>query len=194
MICPVLFVGACATFEEPAPTINPQVRERAQKKESSGIRVSAAVVGTKEAREIFGIDLFQKNIQAVWLEIENSADRPLILLPTGMDPEYFSPLEVAYAYHKTLATEANAAIDEHLLTLNFPIRSPILPGSNMSGYVFTNRSKGMKVIDVDLLGRNFSQNFTFFAPNPDYAGGGGATHRCAHGSDVFGPGTENRGE
>jgi len=173
MICPVLFVGACATFEKPATTINPQVRERALTKESSGIRVSAAVVGTKEAREIFGIDLFQKNIQAVWLEIENSADRPLILLPTGMDPEYFSPLEVAYAYHKTLATEANAAIDEHLLTLNFPIRSPILPGSNMSGYVFTNRSKGMKVIDVDLLGRNFSQNFTFFASNPDYAGGEG---------------------
>ena len=167
MICPVLFVGACATFEKPATTINPQVRERALTKESSGIRVSAAVVGAKEAREIFGIDIFQKNIQAVWLEIENSADRPLILLPTGMDPEYFSPLEVAYAYHKTLATEANAAIDEHLLTLNFPIRSPILPGSNMSGYVFTNRTKGMKVIDVDLLGRNFSQNFTFFAPNPD---------------------------
>jgi hypothetical protein len=167
MICPVLFVGACATFEKPAHTINPQVRERAQKKESSGIRVSTAVVGAKEAREIFGVDLLQKNIQAVWLEIENSTDRPLILMPTGMDPEYFSPLEVAYAYHKTLATEANAAIDEHLLTLNFPIRSPILPGSNMSGYVFTNRSKGMKVIDVDLLGRNFSQNFTFFAPDPD---------------------------
>ena len=172
MICPVLFVGACATFEKPASTINPQVRERAQKKESSGIRVSAAVVDSKEAREIFGIDLFQKNIQAVWLEIENNADRPLILLPTGMDPEYFAPLEVAYAYHKTLAADANAAIDEHLLTLNFPIRSPILPGSNMSGYVFTNRTNGMKVVDVDLLGRNFSKNFTFFAPDPDREGEG----------------------
>ncbi|MBW2202445.1 MAG: LssY C-terminal domain-containing protein [Deltaproteobacteria bacterium] len=166
-ICLVLFVGACATFKKPVTTINAQVRERALKKESSGILVSAAVVGTEEPRAIFGIDLSQKNIQAVWLEIENNTDRPLILLPIALDPEYFAPLEVAYAYHKKFAAAANAAMGEHLLTLNFPIRSPILPGSRRSGYIFTNRSKGVKVVDVDLLGRNFSQNFTFFAPNPD---------------------------
>jgi hypothetical protein len=160
-------VGAYATFEKPAITIDSQVRERALTKENNGIRVSAAVVGTQEERKIFGIDLLQKNVQAVWLKIENNSDHPLILLPTAMDPEYFAPLEVAYAYHKTLASDANAAIDEHLLTLNFPIRSPILPGSIKSGYVFTNRTKGMKVIDVDLLGHNFSQNFTFFVPDPD---------------------------
>jgi len=167
MICLALFVGACATFEKPVTTINEQVHERALTKESSGIRVSAAVVGSEEAREIFGIDLFQKNIQAVWLEIENNTDHPLILLPTALDPEYFAPLEVAYAYHKTHTVDAITAIGDYLLTLNFPIRSPILPGSSMSGYVFTNWTKGMKVINVDLLGRNFSQNFSFLAPNPD---------------------------
>ena len=167
MICLTLFVEACATFDIPVTTINEQVRKRALTKQSSGIRVSAAVVGTKEAREIFGIDLSRNDIQAVWLQIENSTDRPLILLPTALDPEYFAPLEVAYAYHRTLAADAKAALDKHLLALNFPIRSPILPDSSMSGYVFTNRAKGMKVVDVDLLGRNFSQNFTFFAPNPD---------------------------
>jgi hypothetical protein len=166
-ICLAIFVGACATFEKPATTINSQVCERALTKESSGIRVSTAVVGTEEAREIFGIDLFQKNIQAVWLEIENNTDRPLILLPTSMDPDYFSPLEVAYAYHEIRAPDVNAAIDEHLQTLNFPIRSPILPGSKFSGYVFTNQTIGMKVINVELLGRNFSRNFTFFVPDPD---------------------------
>ena len=186
MICLTLFVGACAlskvTFEKPATTINEQVHERALTKESSGIRVSAAVVGTEEAKEIFGIDLFQKNIQAVWLEIENNTDRPLILLPTALDPEYFAPLEVAYAYHKTHTADANAAIGDHLLALNFPIRSPILPGSSMSGYVFTNRTKGMKVIDVDVLGRNFSQNFTFFAPNPD---GGEGQHTLSRMETMF---------
>jgi hypothetical protein len=167
MICLTLFVGACATFEKPVTTINEQVRERALTKESSGVRVSTAVVGTKEARAIFGIDLLQNNIQAVWLEIENNTNHTLILLPTSLDPDYFAPLEVAYAYHEIRASDVNAAVDEHLQTLNFPIRSPILPGSSLSGYVFTNRTKGMKVIDVDLLGRNFSQNFTFFAPDPN---------------------------
>jgi hypothetical protein len=163
----VFFTGACATFKKPTSTVDTQVRERALREENNGIVVSTAVVGSTEEKEIFGIDLSQKNIQAVWLEIENNTDRPLILLPIALDPEYFAPLEVAYAYHKTFAANANAAMDEHLLNLNFPIRSPIFPGSKKSGYIFTNRSKGMKVIDVDLLGRNFSKNFTFFAPDPD---------------------------
>ena len=115
-ICLALFMGACATFKKPATTINSQVRERALKKESSGILVSAAVVATEEEKAIFGIDLSQKNIQAVWLEIENNADRPLILLPIALDPEYFAPMEVAYAYHKTFAAAANAAMDEHLMS------------------------------------------------------------------------------
>jgi len=167
IICLTHLLWACTTFEKPVTTFNEQIRERALTKESSGVRVSAAVVGTEEARAIFGIDLLQNNIQAVWLEIENNTNRTLILLPTSLDPDYFAPLEVAYAYHKTYASDVNAAIDEHLQTLNFPIRSPISPGSSLAGYVFTNRTKGMKVIDVDLLGRNFSQDFTFFAPDPD---------------------------
>ena len=103
----------------------------------------------------------------MWLEIENNTDRPLILLPTAIDPEYFAPLEVAFAYHKSFAADANAALDEHLLKLNFPIRSLIVPGSQASGYIFTNWSEQVKAIDVDLMGDNFSQNFTFFAPNPN---------------------------
>jgi hypothetical protein len=167
MICLVLFMNACATFKKPAAINEAPIHERALTKENSGIRVSAAVVGDQEARQIFGIDLTRKKIQAVWLEVENNADRPLVLLPTAIDPEYFAPLEVAFAYHKSFAADANAALDAHLLNLNFPIRNLIQPGLHTSGYIFTNWSKGMKVIDVDLLGDDFSQNFTFFTPNPD---------------------------
>jgi hypothetical protein len=166
-----LFMDSCATFKKPATINEAPVHERALTEESNGIRVSAAVVGDQEARQIFGVDLVQKNIQAVWLEVGNNAGRQLLLLPTAIDPEYFSPLEVAFAYHKAFATDANAALDEYLLNLNFPIRNPIVPGSRASGYIFTNWSKGMKVIDVDLLSHDFSQNFTFFASNPDLTQG-----------------------
>jgi hypothetical protein len=74
---------------------------------------------------------------------------------------------VSFAYHKAFAVDANAALDAHFLKLNFPIRSLIQPGSRVSGYIFTNWTKGVKVIDVDLIGDDFSQNFTFFAPSPD---------------------------
>jgi hypothetical protein len=162
-----LFVNACATFKKPDSFNEAPIQERAQTKESNGIRASAALVGDEEARQIFGIDLPQKNIQALWLAIENNTDRPLILLPTAIDPEYYAPLEVAFAYHKAFAADANAALDEHLLKLNFPIRSLILPGSQASGYVFTSWSERVKAIDVDLVGNGFSQNFTFFTPNPN---------------------------
>ena len=168
MIWLALFMNACASFNKPVTIDEAPIHERALTKESNGIRASVAVVGDQEARQIFGIDLSKKNIQAVWLEIENHTNRPLILLPTAIDPAYFAPLEVTFAYHKAFASDANAALDEHLLNLNFPIRSLIEPGSRASGYIFTNWSKRMKVIDVDLVGDNFSRNFTFFALNPDF--------------------------
>jgi len=166
---PLVYGGTNAddTLKKPAATSEAPIQERALTKKNNGIRTSAAVVGDKEAEEIFGIDLAKKKIQAVWLEIENNADRPILLLPTSIDPEYFAPLEVSFAYHKSFSKDENAALDQHLLTLNFPIRSRIVPGSTASGYIFANWSKGIKVIDVDLIGRNYSQNFTFFAFRPD---------------------------
>lgn len=166
-----LLMNACTTFKKPATINEAPVQERALTKESNGIRVSAAVVGHEEARQIFGIDLTRMKVQAVWIEIENNSDRSLLLLPTAIDPNYFAPLEVAFAYHKAFAADANAALNEHLLNLNFPIRSLIQPESRASGYIFTNWKKGMKVIDIDLLGHDFSQNFTLFALNPDITQG-----------------------
>jgi hypothetical protein len=167
LIGSALFMNACATFKKPATINETPVHERALTTEINGIRVSASVLGDEEARQIFGIDLARKKIQAVWVEVENNADRPIILLPIAIDPDYFAPLEVAFAYHKAFATEANTALNEHLLNLNFPIRNPVVQGSRASGYIFTNWEKNMKVIDVDLIGHNFSQNFSFFADNPD---------------------------
>ena len=162
-----LAMAGCATFQAPASLQEIALRERALTKEENGIRVSTAVVGDQEALEIFGIDLARKQIQAVWVAVENNSRSQLVLLPTAIDPEYYAPLEVAYAYHKGFAKQAKTALNEHLLNLNFPIRSDIFPGSQVDGYIFTSWKKGMKVIDIDLLGNGFSQNFTFFASNPD---------------------------
>jgi len=166
-ICLALLVNACATFNKPAVVNEAPIQDRAQTKEADGIRVSTALVGDEEARQIFGIDLSKKDIQALWLAIENNSDRPLILLPTAIDPEYYAPLEVAFTYHRAFASDANRMLDDHLLKLNFPVRSTILPGTRASGYIFTSRSEQVKALDVDLVGNDFSRNFTFFAPNPN---------------------------
>jgi len=159
-ICLALLVNACATFKKPAAVNEAPIQGRAQTKEANGIRVSTALVGDEQARQIFGIDLSKKDIQALWLAIENNTDQPILLLPTAIDPDYYAPLEVAFAYHKAFASDANKMLDEHLLKLNFPVRSLILPGTQASGYVFTSRTESVKALDVDLVGGDFSQNFT----------------------------------
>jgi hypothetical protein len=115
-----LFVNACATFKEAG--INEAAGPGADKGKQRDSGITAVLV-TKEARQIFGIDLPVKNIQAVWLA--RSKTTPIVdnLAADGHRPEYFAPLEVAFAYHKSFAADANAALDEHLLKLNFPIRN-----------------------------------------------------------------------
>ena len=167
MICLCLLLTACATFKQPVTIDEVSVKQRALTKESGGVRASVSLVGDEEARRIFGIDLREMSIQALWLAIENGSDRSMLLLPTAIDSEYFAPLEVAFAYHKLFAAAANKALDEHLMKLNFPIRSLILPGTRAAGYIFISRSEQVKSIDIDLLGDGFSRNFTFFVPNPN---------------------------
>ena len=167
MVGLALIFNACATFNKPAAINEAPIKGRAQTKQANGIRVSTALVGDAEARQIFGIDLSKKDIQALWLAVENDSDNAFLLLPTAIDPEYYAPLEVAFAYHKSFASETNAALDEHLLKLNFPTRKLILPGSRATGYVFTRRTELVKALDIDLVGDGFNQNFTFFATNPN---------------------------
>jgi hypothetical protein len=166
-ICLAFMMNACATFKPPAAINEAPIQGRAQTKEANGVRVSTALVSDEEARSVFEIDLSKKEVQALWLGIENNTDRPLLLLPTAIDPDYYAPLEVAFGFHKSFATASNKALDEHLLKLNFPVRSLILPGTQASGYVFIGWSERMKALDIDLLGDDFNQNFTFFAPNPN---------------------------
>ena len=54
--------------------------ERAQTKTDGKVRVTVAVPSAEESRQIFGFPLAGKNVQPVWLEVENSSD-PGFFLP-----------------------------------------------------------------------------------------------------------------
>jgi hypothetical protein len=160
----VLFSGCATTFTAPAPFNDVALRERAVSVTKDGIHVSAAVPSVEESRAIFGVDLVKKKIQPLWLEIENTTDHRFWFLPTGLDSEYFSPLEVAFGFHKKFSSKANLAIDEHLEALNFSQR--IDPGSKVSGFVYTNVDEGLKVVNVDLLGNRRAKNVALLVPTP----------------------------
>ena len=162
----VMIIMACAaTFERPGLFDGTSLRKRAQTIEEDGIRVSATVPNLEESRAIFGIDLEKKGVQSLWLEIENNKNRQILFLPTGLDPEYFSPREVSFGFHRSFSKSTNKQIDEHIESLGF--RNIINPHSTSSGFVFTNSDEGSKFVTVDLIGREWNKSFTLIVPTPD---------------------------
>jgi hypothetical protein len=138
------------------------LRQRAVIKVDGGIRVSAAVPTVEESRSIFGVDLNENGIQPLWLEIKNGSDRLVYLLPTGLDPEYFAPLEVAFLYKGSVADYG--ALGEHLQALNFDTRSPIFPGAEVAGFVYTNLADPTMVAEVDLISQQWSTSIPLLVP------------------------------
>lgn len=162
----LLLTAACAApFERPAPVGLGPLRARAVTKVADGVRVSAAVASADESRAIFGIDLKQRDVQPLWLEVENGSEHRFHLLRTGLDPEYFAPLEVAFLYEGSFDDQGDATLGEHLEALSFDSRSLILPGETESGFVFINGTNP-SMVDVDLVGQEWSRRISLVVPVP----------------------------
>ncbi len=155
-------LGGCAgNFEQPAPTDVAGLRAHAVSKSEHGFRVSATIPDPQESMAIFGVDLAANGIQPLWLEIDNNTDRLVAFLPTGLDPEYFSPLEVAFSFH-SFSGVANREVDAHFETLGF--EEQIAPHSRSSGFIYTNLDKGVKIVNIDLVGRHWSRSLALLVP------------------------------
>jgi hypothetical protein len=85
----VLLAGGCATTYETVPLEQVPFLERAQTKAEENVQVTAAVLSAEETELVFGLDLYARGIQPVWLEIENNDESTMWFLPVGLDPEYF---------------------------------------------------------------------------------------------------------
>jgi hypothetical protein len=139
--------------------------ERAQTQVEDNVRVTAAVPSAKETREIFGVPLYKRGIQPVWLEIENKDDKPIWFFPVGLDPLYFTPLEAAFMNHFRSAATLNQKMDRYFFERGKD--TYIGPGNTRTGYVFTNLDEGTKTFVVDLAGEDHQvRTFTFFISVP----------------------------
>jgi hypothetical protein len=166
-------LAGCATWQAPSDISDSSLRSRSVSHTSQGVRVSAAVLSAADTRRMLGTDVTEAAVQPVWVEIENGTPQPKWLLRTGTDPDYFSPLEVAWSMHKTLGRSVNAAIDEHFDKLGF--KNPIAPGATRAGIIFTNPEQSTKLFNVDVLGRQTLVPFTLFLPVPHDGAAAGAT-------------------
>jgi len=160
----IMVVYGCTIYQKPRPIHDVPFMERAQSKVDGDVRVTVAVLSAEESRQLFGVNLAGQDIQPVWVRVQNADSVAYWFMSSGLDPDYFSPLEAAYAFHATIGSSVNKKIDDNFRVMNF--RNPIAPGTSVSGFVFTNRDEGTKVVDIDLIGQGKVKFFTFFVPVP----------------------------
>ncbi len=165
----LLCVAGCATTWQPPVDANADaLHARAVTRSVQDVRVSAAVLSAEDSRRMLGADILETGVQPIWIEVQNNSQQALWLLRAGVDPDYFSPLEVAWSLHAKLDKESNARIDDEFRALEFA--NPIAPGETRSGVVFTNPQPQTRVLNVDLVASRLLLPFSLFLPVPGSAG------------------------
>jgi len=159
-------IAGCASFH-PQPLDQVGFEQRAQSGTDGQVTVSVTALSVDEARAALGVDLASAGIQPVWVKVENREAIGYMITPIVMDHEYFSPMEAAWHAHGSLSGETNARIDAYFRKLGLAER--VGPGETVSGFVFTNLDKGVKYVNLELIGNGVQQlrRYGFLAKVPD---------------------------
>ena len=165
----LILIAGCATTQTITnfnpPSINEiGFRNRVQSKFDWEVRVSVAVPTADEAKELFQADLMRKEIQPIWVKVENHSDKTFYLNSTATDPNYFSPLEAAYVFQGGLSQAHRNEMERYFRSMSF--RNPILPSTAVSGFIFTNLDESEKVVQITLIATEEVKFYTFFVQIP----------------------------
>ena len=164
LIAGFIFLTGCAAGFNPQPIESVPFRDRTVTQIDDGIRVSTAVPSAKETKDLFGVALYKKGVQPVWIEIENNTSQTVSFFPAAVDADYHSPIEVS-ALNRSKKARDQAA--QYFFESGVDLG--IAPGAVRSGFVFTNLDEGTKSFNVDVFDENKSWHFTFFVPVPGLA-------------------------
>lgn len=161
--------------------------DRVEVQSDDELEVRAAVLDNRESEQFFGVAMAKRGLQPVWLEIRNHGTNPYRLRLASVDPDYYPPLEAAYVCHFRMGRRfvefgLLALLFIHLLLL-LPFKligayrankrmnafftehgigwGRILPGQQLSGFVFTELDEGTKRFTVRLISANGTKNYPF---------------------------------
>ncbi len=116
-------LAGCASFV-PSHVEDTAFERHAVSKEKSNVRVTVAVLTARESQDYFGVPLESKEIQAVWLRVENRNDYNLYIVPRSTDPNYYSAYEAAYVNHRPFARRSNEGMDQFFQRSRIKLRVP----------------------------------------------------------------------
>ena len=160
----MIFVG-CRTFS-PTPMDEVGFEQRAESQTKDGVTAKVVVLTAEEARAAFDCKLYKKKIQPVWIEITNDTEEEMLFMPRSVDPDYFAPLEVAQKTSWTWSKKANLEKKRFYYEHNMPFL--ITPGETVSGFVFANRSKGVRWVLVEVFSKSHAVYVEFVHEIPGF--------------------------
>ncbi len=162
-ILTALLASSCASFS-PSPEQGAGFMQRTQTQTIGGVTVTVAVPSAEEATAVFGIPLQSRRIQPVWVRVENKDDAPYVFLAADMDPDYFSPQEVAWMFHSGFSSPAEHDMQVYLDKQALPLYIP--PEEAREGFVHTNQDYGVKHVSAVLFHPGRTKIFEFVVEVP----------------------------
>jgi hypothetical protein len=165
---------------------------RAEVRQDDDLVVRVSVLDDRESERFFGVPLARRGIQPVWLEISNKGDQPYRLRLASLDPNYYPPLEAAFANHFHIVRRLVGFgllacwFLPFLIVLPFKVLGAraanrrmnaffeehgigsglIRAGQQLAGFVFTSLDEGTKQFSIRLLGAAGVKDFAFSIPVP----------------------------
>lgn len=160
----MLSLAGCASFSVP-DTPTAEFMDRAEIQVSGDIEVRAAVLSEEEAEVHFSTRLPRKQIQPVWLQIENRRDEVLMLNLLALDKDYFSPSEAAWQSRGWGERKTDAKV-QYFYKQHIPLQIPAQ--STVTGFVYTNMDPSAKSFTVQLYAIEESLSFDFVVLVPGF--------------------------
>jgi LssY-like putative type I secretion system component LssY len=162
----MLFItAATALYAQESAIDNTQVdppNDRLFTQSNTVMTVSAAVPSLKETQKVFGTNLYRKNIQPVWVRVQNHTDDMLIITPMGLDAGYYTARESA---HRSIANP-NDRPPSGKFEGRAMSRIRIPANSVRAGYIFSRVDEGTKSFNVDVYGGGQTYKMSFHIPVP----------------------------
>jgi hypothetical protein len=163
----VLLSAGCATRPyQGIPLEQAGFLQRAVVQAQGDLVISAAVPDAAETRALTGLDLYRQGIQPVWIKVENRSEAPARVVLHSIDPEYYSPIEVAYKNRRGFSEEGYRELERWFHEHGMPRETPA--GATRSGLVFTHLIPGSKGFNLTVFNRMEAHDFTFFVPLPGF--------------------------
>lgn len=168
ILCCVLILLARSAIGQELDSWNnndvPPPNDRLHETVVGEVRVTTAVPSAAETQQIFGANLYRRNVQPVWVRIENLSKETLWFLPVGLDKDYFTPIETSYRRARRIAL-LDFASTQDIYDRSMGLR--LGAGATQSGYVFSRVDEGTKSFNVDVVGDSGRHYLmTFFVPVP----------------------------